>query len=54
MNKKVKLTLKAVHGVYVVKQVTNSVEWTPGDTLRQPQVKQLLPRPNLEIVVTEQ
>ena len=51
--KKIKLALKAVHGVYIVKQVVNSVEWTPGDTLKQAQVQALVRRPQLEVVITQ-
>ena len=51
--KKVKLEL-AVAGVdlYKVVKVTNSVEWTPGETLNKVKLKGIVFRRDITVVVT--
>ena len=48
-----KISLRAINGVFIVKQVSNSVEWIPGDTLKETQVQSLIRRPQLEVVITQ-
>lgn len=55
MQKKCSLELKAFSNSlglptsYEVVRVVNSIEWTPGESLTEEQVKKLLGRPTLNI-----
>ena len=57
MNKKILLVLedhRRMWGYLTVKSVTNSIEWTLGDTLRPEEVHNLIQdRPNLEVKIVE-
>ena len=59
MTKKVKLELTvsdatALNGaLYLVKKVTNSVEWTPGDVLTPYLVKGICSRRDPDVVISQ-
>lgn len=53
--KKIKLEVKALPngGLYEVSRVSNSIEWTPGETLNKEDLEKITFRPGVEVVVSK-